>query len=53
MSYIINIKDIKGNNIMLKFCIRFNNADSYELFSMPENEKIRLSDECDFDTFCK
>lgn len=38
---------------MLKFCIRFNNVDSYELFSIPEDEKIRLSDECDFDTFCK
>lgn len=38
---------------MLKFCIKINNADTYELFTIPENEKVRIYDECDFDTFCK
>ena len=38
---------------MLKFCIKINNADTYELFTMPGNEKACIFDECDFDTFCK
>lgn len=38
---------------MSKFCIKINNADFYELFTMPENEKVCIYDECDFDTFCE
>lgn len=38
---------------MLKLCIKINNADYYELFIIPENEKARIYDEYDFDTFCK
>ena len=37
---------------MLKFCIKINNANTYELFTVPENEKVYIYDECDFDTFC-
>ena len=38
---------------MTKFCIKINGMDTYELFTMPEDEKTRIYAECDFNTFCE